>query len=60
MAGNQGYGAATHKAKDSWQLIQAVRRATSVDRSEIAIDGLRPEDDEVGSNGSLARNSKMA
>jgi hypothetical protein len=53
MAGNQGYGAAAHNAKDSWQLIQVVRRATIVDRSEIAIDGLRPEDNEVGSGGSL-------
>jgi hypothetical protein len=53
MAGNQGYAAATHKAKGSWQLIQALRRATRVDRSEIAIGGLRPEDNEVGSGGSL-------
>jgi hypothetical protein len=53
MAGNQGYGAATHKAKDNWQSIQALRRATRVDRSEIAIDGLRPEDNEVVSRGSL-------
>src|SRR2546421_3555255 len=35
------------------ELIRAARRATTVDRSEIAIDGLRPEDNEVGSAGSL-------
>ena len=35
------------------KLIQAVRRATTVDRAEIAIDSLCPEDNEVGSGGSL-------
>ena len=35
------------------ELIQAARRASTVDRSEIAIDGLRPEDHEVVSSGSL-------
>ena len=41
------------ETKTVGNLIQAVRRATIVDRSEIAIDGLRPEDDEIGSGGSL-------
>lgn len=35
------------------ELIRAAGRATTVDRSEIAIDGLRPEDNEIGSGGSL-------
>ena len=35
------------------ELIQLAGRATAVDRSEIAIDGLRPEDHEVVSAGGL-------
>src|SRR4029077_18798609 len=41
------------ETKTVGNLIRADRRATTVDRSEIAIDGLRPEDNEVGSGGSL-------
>ena len=42
-----------HGSAGADELIRAAGRATTVDRSEIAIDGLRPEDNEVGFGGSL-------
>src|SRR6266480_3587850 len=44
---------ASEEKAGNWQPNSPVRRGTTLDRSEMAIDGLRPKDHEVVSSGSL-------